>query len=162
MFVVVGGALYGPVWGTLLNIAAASFGAIMSFMLARFLLRDWLEGRIQPHWVHHIEQIEQQGWKYLALIRLMPFSPFNLTNYLSGLSHLSLFRYWLVTAVCLIPAVFAYTYLGYVSREIILDGSELVQKGALAIGLVILTGYVPRILAMMGIGYSIHIHNHHS
>src|SRR5581483_5068276 len=37
IFGLAGGALFGPLWGTLLNLAGATLGATASFLIARYL-----------------------------------------------------------------------------------------------------------------------------
>jgi uncharacterized membrane protein YdjX (TVP38/TMEM64 family) len=37
-----GGALFGPVWGSLLNLVGATIGASLAFLIARYLAGDWI------------------------------------------------------------------------------------------------------------------------
>jgi uncharacterized membrane protein YdjX (TVP38/TMEM64 family) len=36
-----GGALFGPVWGVLYNLTGATVGAVLSFLIARYVASDW-------------------------------------------------------------------------------------------------------------------------
>ncbi len=38
-----GGALFGPVWGILINLTGATLGAALAFLVARYLAADWVE-----------------------------------------------------------------------------------------------------------------------
>src|SRR5512143_2691896 len=38
-----GGAMFGPVWGTLYNLTGATIGAAIAFLIARYLASDWVE-----------------------------------------------------------------------------------------------------------------------
>ncbi|MGF1612358.1 MAG: TVP38/TMEM64 family protein, partial [Gammaproteobacteria bacterium] len=40
-----GGALFGPVWGTLYNLSGATLGAVLAFLVARYLASDWVRAR---------------------------------------------------------------------------------------------------------------------
>jgi polyferredoxin len=40
-----GGARFGPVWGTLVNLAGATLGATLAFLIARHLASDWARTR---------------------------------------------------------------------------------------------------------------------
>jgi len=41
-----GGALFGPVWGTLINLFGATLGATAAFLVARYLGADWVSRRL--------------------------------------------------------------------------------------------------------------------
>ena len=75
-----GGALFGPIWGTLYNLTGATLGATLAFLVSRYLASDWAEtksgGRLkQLKW-----GVENEGWRFVALVRLVPLFPFNLLN----------------------------------------------------------------------------------
>ena len=38
-----GGAIFGPLWGTLYNLTGATLGATLAFVIARYLAADWVE-----------------------------------------------------------------------------------------------------------------------
>src|SRR5450755_545266 len=57
-----------------------------------------------------------EGWRFVALMRLMPLVPFNLLNYALGLTRISLPAYILASVVCMLPGAIAYTWLGYAGR----------------------------------------------
>ncbi|MGH8633439.1 MAG: pyridine nucleotide-disulfide oxidoreductase, partial [Burkholderiales bacterium] len=40
----VGGAIFGLLWGTVIVSFASSIGATLAFLASRFLLRDWVQG----------------------------------------------------------------------------------------------------------------------
>ena len=42
IFGLVGGAFFGPFWGTALNLAGATLGATAAFLVARYLAADWV------------------------------------------------------------------------------------------------------------------------
>jgi uncharacterized membrane protein YdjX (TVP38/TMEM64 family) len=42
LFALAGGMLFGPVWGTILNLTGATLGATAAFMAARYLAKDWV------------------------------------------------------------------------------------------------------------------------
>ena len=43
LFGLAGGVLFGPVWGTLLNLAGATLGATAAFLVARYVAADWVK-----------------------------------------------------------------------------------------------------------------------
>ena len=45
VFGLAGGALFGPVWGMLLNLSGALLGATAAFLVARYIAADWVQGQ---------------------------------------------------------------------------------------------------------------------
>ena len=45
IFGLAGGALFGPVWGSLWNLLGATLGATLAFLVARYIVGDWVERR---------------------------------------------------------------------------------------------------------------------
>jgi uncharacterized membrane protein YdjX (TVP38/TMEM64 family) len=138
-----GGALFGPVWGTLYNLAGATLGATLAFLAARYLVGDWVARRLRGRLRQLVEAAEAEGWRFAAFVRLVPVFPFNLLNYALGLTRLSLPAYVLTTLVCIVPGTVAYTYLGYAGREALAGGEGLARKGLLALGLLAAAVFLP-------------------
>src|SRR6516165_7571355 len=42
VFALAGGALFGPFWGSLWNLAGATLGATLAFLVARYIAGDWV------------------------------------------------------------------------------------------------------------------------
>src|SRR5690606_6483823 len=82
------GALFGLVQGTLLASFAASIGATLAFLLARFLLGDALRARYAQRWRTFDEGVARDGIYYLLTLRLVPLFPFFVINVLAGLTSL--------------------------------------------------------------------------
>lgn len=108
------GLLFGPVWGTLWTMIGATLGATSAFLLGRYVARDLVES-----WAAKNEQlkrldegVEKHGWRMLIITRLVPLFPFNLQNYAYGLTRIRLDAYVLVSGVCMVPGIAAYTFAG--------------------------------------------------
>lgn len=80
------GAVFGLFWGVLLVSFAASIGATLAFLAARFLLRDSVQRRFGKQLRVLNSGIEKDGGFYLFSLRLMPVFPFFLINLLMGLT----------------------------------------------------------------------------
>lgn len=109
-----GGLAFGPVLGTLYVLIGATIGLTLAFLVARYAARG-----LVASWVGENErlkrldeQVERQGWRILVITRLVPVFPFNLQNYAYGLTRIGLGTYVLVSAICIIPGVAAYTFAG--------------------------------------------------
>ncbi len=141
-----GGALFGPVWGTLFNLVGATLGAMLAFLAARYLASDWVARRTGGRLKQLITGVEKEGWRFVAFVRLVPLFPFNLLNYALGLTRIGWLPYALATFICMAPGALAYTYLGYAGREAIAGGEGLIQKGLLALALLALVAFLPRLI----------------
>lgn len=144
-----GGALFGPIAGTFYNLTAATIGAMLSFLIARFLASDWVSHKTGGGLKQLITGVENEGWRFVAFVRLVPLFPFNLLNYALGLTRISFSQYSLATYIFMLPGALAYTYLGYIGREAATGGEDLVQKIMLALALLAIVSFLPRIVSNM-------------
>ena len=142
-----GGALFGPVLGTFLNLTSATIGAALAFIVARYLASDWVEAKTGGRLKQLKDGVENEGWRFVAFVRLVPLFPFNLLNYALGLTRIKFSHYLLATYVCMLPGAIAYTYLGYAGREAVSGGEELIQKALLALALLAAVAFLPRIIS---------------
>ncbi len=144
-----GGALFGPVWGTFYNLTAATIGAIISFVAARYLAHDWVEQKTGGRLKALKQGVEGEGWKFVAFVRLVPLFPFNLLNYALGLTKIKLSHYSISTYIFMLPGAIAYTYLGYAGREAVAGGEGLIQKIMLAFALLAIVGFLPSLIGRL-------------
>lgn len=141
-----GGALFGPVWGTLYSLTGATVGATVAFLIARYLASDWVHRKAGGWTKQLIEGVEQEGWRFIAFVRLVPLFPFNLLNYALGLTRIGLLAYIVGSYAFMFPGALAYTYLGYAGREAVAGGEGLIQKGLLALALLSVVAFLPRLV----------------
>jgi uncharacterized membrane protein YdjX (TVP38/TMEM64 family)/rhodanese-related sulfurtransferase/sulfur relay (sulfurtransferase) complex TusBCD TusD component (DsrE family) len=141
-----GGALFGPVWGTLYSLTGATLGATVAFLIARYLASDWVHRKAGGWTKQLIEGVEQEGWRFIAFVRLVPLFPFNLLNYALGLTRIGLLAYVVGSYVFMFPGALAYTYLGYAGREAVAGGEGLIQKGLLALALLSVVAFLPSLI----------------
>jgi uncharacterized membrane protein YdjX (TVP38/TMEM64 family) len=141
-----GGALFGPVWGTLWNLSGATLGATLAFVTARYVSSDWISRLAGERLARLMRGVEEEGWRFVALVRLVPLFPFNLVNYALGLTRIRLGEYVLASVVCMIPGALAYTYLGYAGREAAYGQAGAIRKALLALALLAAIAYLPRLV----------------
>ena len=144
-----GGALFGPVWGTLYNLTGATLGAALAFLIARYLAADWVQARAGGIGKRLVQGVEAEGWRFVAFTRLVPLFPFNLLNYALGLTRIPFLHYLIATFVCMVPGALAYTWLGYAGREAAGGGEGLIQKGLIALALLAGLAFLPRLIARL-------------
>jgi len=81
---IAGGALFGPAWGTLWNLSGATLGATLALLIARYVASDWVSRTTGERLTRLMRGVEEEGWRFVALVRLVRFFPFNLVNYAFG------------------------------------------------------------------------------
>ncbi len=149
LLTLVGGALFGPIWGTLYNLAGATLGAGLAFLVARYLAGDWVQARSGGILKRLVTGVEAEGWRFVAFTRLVPVFPFNLLNYALGLTRIPFLHYLIATSVCMVPGALAYTWLGYAGREAAGGGEGLIQKGLIALALLAGLAFLPRLISRL-------------
>lgn len=154
-----GGALFGPVFGTFYNLTAATIGAMVSFIAARYLAHDWVEKKTGGRMKQLKQGVEGEGWKFVAFVRLVPLFPFNILNYALGLTKIKFSHYSIATYIFMLPGAGAYTYLGYVGREAVAGGDGLIQKIMLAFALLAIVGFLPGLIGRLRRGPMMDVEN---
>ena len=97
------GWLFG-FWPALLLVSFASTcGATISFLLSRYLLRDWVQGRFGGKLKTTNAALASHGAVYLLALRLNPVVPYFAINLFMGLSNLPLRTYWWVSQLGMLP-----------------------------------------------------------
>ena len=145
----IGGALFGPVLGTFYNLTGATLGAALAFLVARYLASDWVEKKTTGRAKTLMNGVEAEGWRFVAFVRLVPLFPFNLLNYLLGLTRIPFIQYVIASYVFMLPGAIAYTYLGYAGREVATGSEGLIQKGMIALALLAVAAFLPRLVSRL-------------
>lgn len=146
---IVGGMLFGPLWGTFYSLTGATVGATIAFLIARYLASEWVARKAGGRLKHLIDGVEAEGWRFVAFTRLVPLFPFNLLNYALGLTRIRLSHYVLASLICMLPGGLAYAYLGYAGREATTGGAQAVKAGMIALGLLAMAAFLPRFIGRL-------------
>jgi pyruvate/2-oxoglutarate dehydrogenase complex dihydrolipoamide dehydrogenase (E3) component/uncharacterized membrane protein YdjX (TVP38/TMEM64 family) len=83
------GALFGFWQGFLIVSLAASIGATLAFLAARYLLRDFVRAKFDTRLAAIDQGIARDGAFYLFTLRLIPVVPFFVVNLAMGLTAIS-------------------------------------------------------------------------
>ncbi len=141
-----GGALFGPWLGTLYNLTGATLGATLAFLLSRYIGSEWVQQKAGGMLQKLLDGVDAEGWRFVAFVRLVPLFPFNMLNYALGLTRIKLMPYVLATSICMLPAGFAYTWLGHAGSEAASGSENTVQSILIATALLAIVIYIPRVL----------------
>lgn len=111
---VLGGVVFGPVWGTVYVWIAATVGASLAFLVARYAVRSTVERWVQasPRVATIDGRVAEHGWRIVMLTRLVPVFPFNLQNYAYGITRIGFWPYVITSAICMLPGTAAFTFAG--------------------------------------------------
>ncbi|MEO8808756.1 MAG: TVP38/TMEM64 family protein [Rhodanobacter sp.] len=106
------GPVFGLLWGSVIVTLAAAIGATLAFLVARFVLRDWVQSHFEKQLAKINHGVERDGIYYLFLLRLIPAFPFFVINLAMGLTPMRIRTYFLVSLVGMIPGNILYVNAG--------------------------------------------------
>ena len=107
-----GGAIFGLLWGTVIVSFASTIGATLAFLSSRYLLRDWVQARFS-RWLQTIDDgVGRDGPFYLFALRLVPAVPFVAINLAMGLTGMRTWTYAWVSQAGMLAGTIAYVYAG--------------------------------------------------
>lgn len=132
------GVYFGPILGTLFSVAGATGGAIISFLLARFLGRELIDRHLKGHILLCRDCTDKLLSKIVFLGRLIPVVSFDMISYSAGLTRMSVRSFVAANFVGMLPLTFAYNYFG--SAVTIGSGWTV----ALSVVFVVLLFFLPR------------------
>ena len=107
-----GGAFFGLFAGTVIVSFASSIGATLAMLIARFLLRDWVQSRFASQMETINSGINKEGGFYLFTLRLVPAVPFLVINLGMGLTPLRAGTFYWVSQLGMLPGTLVYINAG--------------------------------------------------
>ena len=113
LLTVTGALLFGPYYGSLYTLVGASLGASLAFWLARLLGRGLVETicGCREKLLKLDKSTGQNGFKAVLVARLIPFVPWDVVNFGSGLAGVRFRDYLLATILGMAPMVIAVNFL---------------------------------------------------
>ena len=140
------GVLFGPFWGAVYNLVASTLGAVLAFLVARYLASDWVARKLGGRTKTIVEGVEAEGWRFIAFVRLVPLFPYNLLNYALGLTRIKLSHFTYASLICMIPGDVAYVYIGYAAREAMAGNESTIKFALIALALLACIVFLPRLV----------------
>jgi pyruvate/2-oxoglutarate dehydrogenase complex dihydrolipoamide dehydrogenase (E3) component/uncharacterized membrane protein YdjX (TVP38/TMEM64 family) len=107
-----GGAVFGVLWATVIVSFASSIGATLAFLVSRFLLRDWVQGRFGDKLKPLNDGVAKEGAFYLFALRLVPAFPFFVINLVMGLTPIRTWTFYWVSQTGMLAGTLVYVYAG--------------------------------------------------
>ena len=106
------GFVFGRWVATALVVVAATVGATLVFLAARYLFADAARRRLGAAGERIVAGFNENAFSYLLFLRLVPLFPFFLVNLAAALTAVPLRTYVLTTLIGIVPGTFVYVNLG--------------------------------------------------
>ena len=109
------GVIFGVVEGTLISWIAESVGVTISFILMRYVFRDYTHSLVvYSQGLKRIDEFSgRKGFRIMLAARCIPYVPSGLITALGALSSIRLVDYILATFIGKLPAAFIEVTLGH-------------------------------------------------
>lgn len=108
----IGGALFGLLWGLAIVSFASTIGATLAFLIARSVLHDWVQSRFSKHLSVINEGIKKDGGFYLFTLRLVPIFPFFVVNLAMALTPIKVTTFYWVSQIGMLAGTAVYVNAG--------------------------------------------------
>ncbi len=112
------GFVYGVFQGTIIVTIGSTIGDSLAFLITRYLARDKIRRLASGNrqFAAMDAAIGEHGWKIVLLLRLSPLIPFNISNYLYGLTAIRFWPYLISSFAGVFPGTVLFVYFGAVGR----------------------------------------------
>lgn len=112
-----GGISFGLIEGTIYTMIGALTNSLLMFFLARIVARElvieYLRKRLPKKWFDLFNNSGRKKGLYIIFImRLIPLVPYNMINYLAGLTEIKLKDYIIATALGILPGTLIFLNIG--------------------------------------------------
>lgn len=137
------GYVYGLGVGAGLALIGISLGAFAAFLNGRVLVRAWVFDQLASH--PRLQALDravyEQSFVIVMLTRLSLIVPYNMLNYVYGVTGVKKVPYVVATTIGMIPATVLWTYVGTLADNLTeIRSGEL--ETALPSGYVLVTGLI--------------------
>ena len=106
------GAMFGVIEGVIIVSFASTIGACVCFLLSRYLLKEFINEKFQKTKIIIDNKFSVNGIYYLLSLRLIPTISFVLINLIMGVLPISLFRFYYISQLGMLPATVIYVNAG--------------------------------------------------
>ncbi len=124
------GALFGLAGGTVVAFLGAATGSVAAFLVSRHAARGAVERYLahRPRFAAVDRAVALRGRKVVFLLRLSPLVPYNVLNYVLGITRVRLGDY-VIASLGMIPAEMLYVYYGKLAGDVLVLAGGAVPKG---------------------------------
>jgi len=109
---IIAGSIFGPFTGLCLCMISSFFSSTLAFFLARFLGKPFVDKTIGGRALKLDENIGENGFIIILLMRLSIIFPYDALSYACGLSKMKYRDYILGTMIGILPEITVYSFMG--------------------------------------------------
>lgn len=137
---IVAGILFGAFWGTVYVVIGSTIGVSLAFLIGRYVGREFVRKMADKNErMSKLDNyIKEQGNTILIISRLIPLFPFNLQNYVYGITDIDFGTYFWYSLIFMIPGTFIYTCFGALAYSSMTMDKIIIYSSFLLIGLCVL------------------------
>ena len=106
------GALFGSVKGIILASFASSLGALVCFLISRYLFKNFIERKFDKSLKIINAGIAKDGIYYLFFVRMTPIFPFFLINLLFSVTKIKALQFYIVSQIGMLLGTFLFINAG--------------------------------------------------
>ena len=108
----VSGFIFGFFMGSVVVSVGSTLGATFSFLISRYLLRDFIQKKFHSRLKKINEGIEKNGAFYLFSLRLVPVFPFFAVNAFMGVTSIPVKQFFVASFLGMLPGTLVYVNAG--------------------------------------------------
>lgn len=129
------GLAFGAVWGALYLMIGAMIGTTATFLISRYFGRGLIEKMLKGKFKDLDVKLANNGFMTILFFRVIPLVPYEILNYVGGLSRIKFKDYFFATFLGLIPGVVISAFFGGSLGDIKSFKDVFAPKFLIAIGL---------------------------
>lgn len=120
------GLLYDFFWGFVISLIAATAGALIQFVIARYLARQRVYSIVQQRREFQAvdRAVEEEDWKVVLLLRLAPLVPGNTQGWLFGVTGVPILQFAWPTVVGILPWALLFVGIGSAGAAALYGGEN--------------------------------------
>ncbi len=112
LLTLLGGFLFGPVWGIIYTVIAGNTSAMVAYMIGRFFGSDVIgEGESEGIVQRYANRMRRNSFETVLIMRFI-FLPYDLVNYLAGFLRIDWKAFLLATMLGSIPGTISFVLFG--------------------------------------------------
>jgi uncharacterized membrane protein YdjX (TVP38/TMEM64 family) len=143
---ILSGLLFGPFWGTVYASIGSTLGACCAFLIGRYAARDlveqWVAG--SPALARFDRAATRYGVRLVIVTRTVPLFPYNVQNYVYGVTGIGFGAYALTSWLGMLPSTVAFAVAGGALTDGGWDPRRTLLVIGLAAALLVLVSLLPR------------------
>ena len=137
------GLAFGKAWGAVYLMTGAMFGTSATFFISRLFGRNLIESLLKGKFKRLDEVLEKRGFVTVLFFRVIPIIPYEVLNYIAGLSKIKFRDYFFATLLGLIPGVAISAFFGGTIGDMKSLKDLFSVQFLVALGLLVLIASVP-------------------